>query len=157
MSQLDCSRARKMLAEAYGCDQFELSDLEVKAARVILAYYSGHNAPDIADEVMKSDGRCPTCYQSLTARKPDYYGDPIRGFFVTASHAQLLGFDHSIYSLALYTEQPEMESTHPEIQKGNADLVTEAKCTYCMGLGFSLYSTLKPKCPRCLGTGRVGA
>ncbi|TAA20316.1 hypothetical protein [Pseudoxanthomonas winnipegensis] len=55
---------------------------------------------------------------------------------------------------------PPPPTTQPEIQKGNADLVEPVKCDSCKGKGI-----LAPvmqwedalQCPRCLGTGRVGA
>ncbi len=46
---------------------------------------------------------------SEESRKPDYYGDPERGFFVPAAFERRLGFSRSQYPLALYAARPDVQ------------------------------------------------
>lgn len=45
MSELDL-KARGMLAEAFACDEAELSREEVRAARVVIAWHAARMPPD---------------------------------------------------------------------------------------------------------------
>ncbi|WP_312681024.1 hypothetical protein [Stenotrophomonas chelatiphaga] len=86
MSEMD-KNARELLAEAFACDEAELSREEVRAARVVLAWHAARMPPDgfvllpmqATQEMyaawMCSEGGWAHRYKALLAARPGAAND----------------------------------------------------------------------------------